>query len=102
MEDIGVTVAQLDYKNSAMSLCVFLPDTYDGLAKLEADMITFNYTQIVNDMNSGLVKMSFPKFEIDFNASLKNTLIQVRCYKKKYFFIYFKYSFLAWIRDYIQ
>lgn len=61
-----------------MALYVFLPDTYDGLERLEIDMVTFNYTKIVNNMASGLVKMSLPKFEIDFNMSLKKTLIQVK------------------------
>lgn len=77
MEDIGIKVIALDNKKSSMSMYVFLPDNYDGLAQLEANMATFNYTEIIQKMRLNYIVLSLPKFEIDFSMSLKKTLKQV-------------------------
>lgn len=78
LKDIGVKVVEMKYKNSAMSMFVFLPDSYDGLAKLQTDMSTFNYTGIIEKMREAYVSLSLPKFEIDFSINLKQALEQVK------------------------
>lgn len=65
-----------------MSMLIFLPDSYDGMSQLESDYETFNYTDIINQINPYQVKLYLPKFTIDYEISLKEELTQVRCNRK--------------------
>lgn len=116
MKEIGVKVVRINYKKSHMSMCVFLPDSYDGLAKLEENMVKFNYTKILRRIEEANVELSLPKFEIGYDMSLKKTLKHVRMCCKYLQYLKLHYSvpvpkfssnilttnFIAWIESYIR
>lgn len=77
MDNYKVKVIKMPYFNSEMSMLVFLPDTYNGINRLQTDMQSFNITKIVQQMKSYKVKLSLPKFTIDFDVDLKTELTKV-------------------------
>lgn len=77
MPDFELKVIKLDYYLSDMSMLILLPDDYNGMNNLEMGMESFNFTTIINRMETYKVNLTLPKFKIEFDISLKDQLTQV-------------------------
>lgn len=77
MPDFELKVIKLDYYLSDMSMVIFLPDDYNGINNLEMGMESFRFKSIIAQMESYKVNLTLPKFNIEFDISLKDQLTQV-------------------------
>nr|AAM50620.1 GH09216p [Drosophila melanogaster] len=68
--ELGANVIELPYRNSNLSMVIFLPDKVDGLPELEKKMVGFT-PKLIN-IN---VHLRLPKFKIEFSARLEQVLI---------------------------
>lgn len=76
-------------------MLVLLPDDYNGIAKLQTDMQSFNFTHIMQQLETTIVTLSLPRFTIDFDVDLEKELEQVwrlvikcSCMELIYYFIF--------------
>jgi len=65
---------ELPYKDSDMSMFIILPNKRTGLAKLETDLQGIDILGLSTKMYRSEVEVSIPKFKIEFELSLVNTL----------------------------
>jgi len=72
LNDLDAKVIELPYRNSNLSMRIFLPNTIDGLSILEEKLIGFS-----KDLQKKDVNVKLPKFKIEFSAKLKAVLQQV-------------------------
>lgn len=77
MDNYKVKVISLPYYASNIAMLVFLPDSYDGINQLQIDIQSFNFTQILQKLDSTNVKLALPQFTIDFDVDLQKDLTQV-------------------------
>ncbi|KAH8340361.1 hypothetical protein KR074_005642, partial [Drosophila pseudoananassae] len=68
--DLDAKVIELPYRNSSLSMQIFLPNRIDGLSKLESQIGGFDRT--LRQQNVYNVKI--PKFKIEFKKELKEVL----------------------------
>ncbi|EDX05671.1 GD21672 [Drosophila simulans] len=66
----GAKFIELAYRNSNLSMVIYLPDKAHGLAELEKNMVGFT-PKLIN-IN---VHLRLPKFKIEFFAHLESVLI---------------------------
>lgn len=76
--DLDASCIELPYKNSNMSMLVILPNKRTGLAALETHLETLDINRLSNNMALAEVKVSFPKFKIEFKLSLVSALRTMR------------------------
>nr|XP_016946053.2 serine protease inhibitor 42Dd-like isoform X1 [Drosophila suzukii] len=67
--DLDAKVIELPYRNSSLSMVIFLPEKDDGLPKLEQKIAGFS-----QKLKSRAVNLRLPKFKIEFSSELKEIL----------------------------
>ncbi|KAH8352071.1 hypothetical protein KR084_001780 [Drosophila pseudotakahashii] len=67
--DLDAKVIELPYRNSSLSMVIFLPNKVDGLPELEKKIAGF--TGLLQKQN---VNLKLPKFKIEFKALLNDIL----------------------------
>ncbi|KAH8352076.1 hypothetical protein KR084_001785 [Drosophila pseudotakahashii] len=70
--DLDAKVIELPYRNSSLSMVVFLPEKVDGLPELEKKIVGFNGL-----LPSQNVNLKLPKFKITYTKDLTDTLKRV-------------------------
>ncbi|XP_058829013.1 serine protease inhibitor 42Dd-like isoform X2 [Topomyia yanbarensis] len=73
-EDLGLAALELTYSDSDVSMLILLPNERDGLAKLEDNMASIDIPNMLTKMYSQEVELFLPKFKIEFDIDLKDTL----------------------------
>jgi serpin B len=66
----GLKALELPYKGGNMSMLLVLPDAVDGLGALEASLDAKKLESIVGALQSQLVAVALPKFEVNPKESL--------------------------------
>ncbi|KAH8245150.1 hypothetical protein KR032_005550, partial [Drosophila birchii] len=67
--DLDAKVIELPYRNSSLSMLIFLPNKIDGLSQLEDKIIGFSRRLYEQD-----VSIRLPKFKIEFEEDLTDIL----------------------------
>ncbi|EDX04201.1 serine protease inhibitor 42Dd [Drosophila simulans] len=67
--ELGAKIIELPYRNSSLSMLIFLPDKVDGLPELEKKIVGF--TPKLSKMD---VTLRLPKFKIEFSTQLNRVL----------------------------
>ena len=76
-EDSKIKALEIPYTDNKASMVIFLPNTTDGIAEL-ANSFDFDYYQnIIESLQNTDVRLSLPKFKIDFKLELGTTLSQM-------------------------
>jgi serpin B len=70
----GVKVLDLPYKGNRLSMLIVLPDTRDGLPKVEESLTAAKIDGWLKSASSREVMLSLPKFKLTAQFSLKGTL----------------------------
>lgn len=78
LDDLDATALKLDYKESAFSFVIILPNTRTGLYELETRLKDYDLAKVDDRMSTQRVDISIPKFEFDFEVHL-NSLLQKVC-----------------------
>lgn len=73
-EDEQVQVLELPYQQGVLNMTVILPKKVDGLADLEKTLTQQNVNKWLDGMNSRLVQVFLPKFKIEAQFKLSETL----------------------------
>nr|AAM50618.1 GH08778p [Drosophila melanogaster] len=68
--ELGAKIIELPYRNSSLSMLIFLPDQVDGLSELEKKIVGFKPKLSKMD-----VTLRLPKFKIEFFAQLNKVLV---------------------------
>ncbi|EDV44857.2 uncharacterized protein Dana_GF19634 [Drosophila ananassae] len=69
LRDLDAKVLELPYRNSSLSMKIFLPNKNDGLSKLERQIQSF-----ARPLNRIKVNVKIPKFKVEFSKSLESLL----------------------------
>lgn len=77
---LNAKVIELQYKSSTLSMFVFLPNEYEGVAELQNKLETYDLTQVASGMTSQRVILSLPKFKNTFAITLNGILSQVKTF----------------------
>lgn len=78
LNKLDAMAVQLKYKDSPLSMIVVLPNKRTGLAELDAQLRNADVALIARKMRTSYtVKVSLPKFRVEFAVSLKDTLEKV-------------------------
>ncbi|XP_058466338.1 serine protease inhibitor 42Dd-like isoform X4 [Malaya genurostris] len=73
-EDLGFAALELSYNDSDVSMLILLPNERDGLSILEHNLLGLDIFEIQKKMYNQEVNVFLPKFKIEFDIDLKNTL----------------------------
>lgn len=73
-DDLGLAALELTYSDSDVSMLILLPHERDGLAKLEENLLNIDISDMLGKMHSQEVEVFLPKFKIEFDLDLKETL----------------------------
>lgn len=77
LDELDASVLELEYANSPLSFFVVLPDSRIGLPTLEGKLKNFDFKKITDTLFEAEVKVSLPKFKVEFELSLKEALREV-------------------------
>lgn len=78
LEKLFATAVQLKYKDSHLSMIIVLPNKRTGLGALDDQLKQTNLEAILDSMYiSGEVKLSLPRFKVEFAVALKKPLTKV-------------------------
>ncbi|XP_055630058.1 serine protease inhibitor 42Dd-like isoform X1 [Toxorhynchites rutilus septentrionalis] len=73
-DELGLAALELTYVNNDISMLILLPHERDGLGQLEENLLNLNISDMLTKMRSQEVELSLPKFKIEFNVDLQETL----------------------------
>lgn len=73
-EDLNASGLELTYSDGDLSMLILLPNERDGLPQLEEKLQSINLAELMTKMYSQEVEVSLPKFKIEFDLDLKETL----------------------------
>ncbi|XP_055602044.1 serine protease inhibitor 42Dd-like isoform X2 [Uranotaenia lowii] len=73
-DELNMAALELTYSDSEVSMLILLPHERDGLAKLEENLLNINFDDIRSKMYNQEVEVFLPKFKIEFDLDLKETL----------------------------
>ncbi|KAK3606706.1 hypothetical protein CHS0354_013549 [Potamilus streckersoni] len=73
-QSLDCKALQLPYKGEDLYMLVLLPNKMDGLPALESKLSMTTLKLIQNNMSSGLVEVSLPKFKIEASFELSKVL----------------------------
>lgn len=76
-DDLGLAALELTYSDSDVSMLILLPHERDGLTKLEENLQNIDISDMLTKMHSQEVEVFMPKFKIEFDLDLKDTLEKV-------------------------
>ncbi|XP_076318266.1 intracellular coagulation inhibitor 1-like [Tachypleus tridentatus] len=74
VEDLQAKMIELPYKGKDISMFVILPHQKDGLAKLESQLTSNKLTEIIGKMRKTSVRVSLPKFKLEYEEELSPSL----------------------------
>ncbi|XP_055533855.1 serine protease inhibitor 42Dd-like isoform X4 [Wyeomyia smithii] len=73
-EELGLTMLELPYCDSDVTMLIMLPNERDGLKKLEDTLLTIDIPYLMTKMYTQEVEVFLPKFKIEFDIDLQETL----------------------------
>lgn len=79
LRDLDATAIELPYKDSGITMMIILPNRRTGLSALEAKMNTLDLGEISKQLYSQEVNVKIPKFRIEMELDLQDTLTKVSC-----------------------
>lgn len=86
----------MNYKNSDVTLMIVLPNKKGGLSALETKMNQIDFIELSKSLHKiQLSNVTIPKFKIEFEINLNESLKKVSCYQKP------RYIFLKLLSKYI-
>lgn len=74
LDNLNAQVIELEYKNSSLSMLVFLPEDRNGLSTLEERLHELNLGELDSKLDLKEIQVTLPKFSIDGSFSLKRQL----------------------------
>lgn len=77
VEALNSEVIELPYNNSDVTMMIILPKERNGLADLEVALKTYDINSISGQLYNQKVDVALPKFKIEFEISLPDTLKKV-------------------------
>lgn len=78
IQSLDATAIELPYKDSDITMLIILPNSKTGLPALEAKLKNTNFDEITKNLYSQEVNVELPKFKIETELDLKDTLTNVR------------------------
>lgn len=78
IQNLDATAIELPYKDSDITMLIILPNSKTGLPALEAKLESTNFDEITKNLYSQEVNVELPKFKIETELDLKDTLENVR------------------------
>lgn len=79
--DLDASVLEMKYLDSDLSLVIFLPNSRTGLSALENKLKDYDVPKFLMHMSKQLVKVSIPKFKIDYEVKLNDILTRVSSFE---------------------
>lgn len=76
-EDSKIQAIEIPYNDNKASMVIFLPNTTDGIAEIGKALDYKYYQEIIGSLQSTDVRLSLPKFKMDFRFEMGNTLSQM-------------------------
>uniref|UniRef100_A0A0E9Y2Z9 Serine protease inhibitor n=1 Tax=Amblyomma americanum TaxID=6943 RepID=A0A0E9Y2Z9_AMBAM len=74
-DDLEVTALEIPYRGGKTSMVVLLPDSVEGLSKLEDSLTTSNLSDLLKNFRNGSdVELYLPKFKLEQAIDLKETM----------------------------
>jgi serpin B len=74
VQNLDATAIELPYKDSDITMLIILPNSKTGLPALESKLKTANFDEISKGLYSQEVNVELPKFKIETELDLKDTL----------------------------
>lgn len=74
---MDATALQLPYNNSNVKMLFILPNSKTGLSALESKLNHININQISRMMTESDIRISIPKFKIEFDVDLNEPMKKV-------------------------
>jgi len=74
IQSLDATAIELPYKDSDITMLIILPNSKTGLPALESKLKTVNFGDITKNLYSQEVNVELPKFKIETELDLKDTL----------------------------
>lgn len=92
---LDAKILRLPYKDNNVSMVLVLPNSVNGIVKLEQKLLNVDLTTLTQNMYYDEVKLSLPKFKIETTMDLKPILKQV-CIVNQYYFKQIEVWFYSW------
>jgi serpin B len=73
-DEINASVTELEYENSDASFLIILPESRTGLADVEAKLNDIDFIDIASKLKSRDVVINLPKFRIELQVDLNETM----------------------------
>lgn len=77
LSNLDATALKLPYVTPGVSLLIVLPNTRNGLPRLQRQLVNFDLSTIVEQMIEQKVFVNIPKFRFEFQIELRSILEQV-------------------------
>lgn len=77
LPEFGAAALELPFNNSDISMLFILPNEVEGLAKLEDKLRGMDFNDICSKMSLTKTCVSLPKFRLEYEIDLKDTLTKV-------------------------
>jgi serine protease inhibitor len=77
IDQLDAAVLEMGYRDSDVSMLIILPNKRDGLAELEKKLESFDLQEILSQMGREEVEVFLPKFKIEYEFDLSETLKKV-------------------------
>ena len=74
LKGLDATALELKYKKSDLSFVIVLPNSRTGLSTLESKLKNYDLTKIYDKMVKSEVKVTIPKFKVEFAIKLNDVL----------------------------
>lgn len=74
---LDVTALEMEYVNSNLSFLIVLPNKRTAISLLEEKVKNFSFNEIIDSLFLHEVMVKIPKFKIEFEINLNNTLTKV-------------------------
>ncbi|XP_055601008.1 serine protease inhibitor 42Dd-like [Uranotaenia lowii] len=73
-DELNMSALEMTYSDSDVSMLILLPNDRDGLVKLEENILNIDVGDILGKMYKEEVNVALPKFKIEFDVELSETL----------------------------
>lgn len=71
IDEFNVSLIELPYKYSGISMVILLPDSATGLESLEANLAKLNLTEISQNMSLVRMNVKIPRFQITYDVTIQ-------------------------------
>lgn len=82
LNDLNATALEMKYDNSNFSFVIILPNSRNGLTKLESKLKEHDLNKMFDHMHLKKVLVTIPKFVVEFEINLNEILKNVRIEKQ--------------------